>query len=386
MKKFMGKDFLLSNKTSKLLYHNYASKLPIIDYGCHIPAKDIAENINYSNITELWLAPDHTKAHAMRACGVYEKYITGDASDYEKFREYCGAMPSLIGNPVYHLSHLELKRYFDCDLIINQKNCDKIWETTSDHLTKSDMGAKNLIAKNNVTILCIKEDPANSLEYYKQLSEDNFKVIPSFSPSRIFALENGKIIDYIKELEKANGIKITDLKSLFASYEASIARFDSLGCKSAAHNILDYETFIVPDEYHADLIFKKALAGEKNISAEELSLFCGEMMYFFSNQYKKRGWVMQLHLGPFTPTKAKIIDYLSLKKVLPRTVLQAFSPQDNLVIKNLIQNNTSELIQNADWQFNYGVESISSQIKNLAETEAMFQVFSGIVLGFCSCL
>lgn len=371
MKKFMGKDFLLSNKTSKLLYHNYASKLPIIDYECRLSAKDIADNRSCSNITELWLGLDHTKVCTMRACGVDEKYITGDASDYEKFREFCRIMPKLIGNPVYHLSHLELKRYFDCDLIINQKNCDDIWKTTADLLTKSDIGAKNLVVKNNVALLCIEEDPANSLEYYKQLSEDNFKVIPSFSPSRIFALENGKIIDYIKELEKANGIKITDLKSLFASYEASIARFDSLGCKSAVHNIFDYETFTVPDEYHADLIFKKALTGEKNILAEELSLFCGEMMYFFGSQYKKRGWVMQLHMGQSSSDKAKLIDHLSDKKILPRTVLCTFAPQDNIAIKNLIKNNTSDIIQSTDWQFNCGIESIGSQIKGLAETEAL---------------
>ena len=148
----MDENFLLDSKIAEALYHNYASKLPIIDYHCHLPVKEIAEDVRYSNITELWLAADHYKWRAMRSCGVAEKYITGDASDYEKFREYCKIMPNLIGNPVYHWSHLELRRYFDCDLIINEKNCDEIWNLTAERLAAADMSARNLISKSNVVL------------------------------------------------------------------------------------------------------------------------------------------------------------------------------------------------------------------------------------------
>ncbi|MBR4881974.1 MAG: glucuronate isomerase, partial [Clostridia bacterium] len=154
MAKFMDKDFILSNETAKKLYHNVAAKLPIIDYHCHIDPREIAENSVCTNITQLWLYGDHYKWRAMRSCGVEEKYITGDASDYEKFKAFATIMPDLIGNPMYHWSHLELKRYFDCDLILCEENVDAIWKMTADKLAEGNMSVLDIIKKSNVEALC----------------------------------------------------------------------------------------------------------------------------------------------------------------------------------------------------------------------------------------
>ena len=185
MKKFMGKDFLLDNETAKLLYHNYAEKLPIIDYHCHVPPKEIEEDKRYDNITELWLGGDHYKWRAMRSCGIDEKYITGDASDYEKFRAYVKCMPRLIGNPLYHWSHLELRRYFGYTGIICEKNCDEIWQLTSERLKKPYMSVRNIIKATNVDIICTTDDPADTLESHDRIASDSdfdVKVFPAFRP------------------------------------------------------------------------------------------------------------------------------------------------------------------------------------------------------------
>ena len=142
MKRFMDEDFLLNTETAQVLFHNYAEKLPIIDYHCHLSPKEIAEDVHYTNITEIWLYADHYKWRAMRSCGIDEKYITGDASDFEKFKAYCSAMPKLIGNPLYHWSHLELQRYFDCDLVINEENCEAIWEIAAKKLAEPECRAE----------------------------------------------------------------------------------------------------------------------------------------------------------------------------------------------------------------------------------------------------
>ena len=173
MKKFMGNDFLLNTDTAKALYHQIVAGLPIIDYHCHVPPKDIAENKQFANLTELWLGGDHYKWRAMRSCGVDEKYITGDSTDYEKFLTYARCMPSLIGNPLYHWTHLELQRYFDCDLILSEETAEEIWNLTTAKLTDPSMSVRNLITKSRVEILCTTDDPADTLEYHKALAEDD---------------------------------------------------------------------------------------------------------------------------------------------------------------------------------------------------------------------
>ena len=161
MKAFLDADFLLSTDTAKRLYHTVAAKQPIVDYHCHLSPREIAEDKRYANITEVWLYGDHYKWRAMRACGVPAKYITGDASDYEKFRADAACMPRLIGNPLYHWSHLELRRYFDCELVLNEENADAIWELTAARLAEPDMSARALIACSNVEVIGTTDDPCS---------------------------------------------------------------------------------------------------------------------------------------------------------------------------------------------------------------------------------
>ena len=392
MKKFMDENFLLSNECAEILYENYASKMPIIDYHCHLPVKDIADNVCYSNITELWLAADHYKWRAMRSCGVDEKYITGNASAYEKFREYCKVMPALIGNPVYHWSHLELRRYFDCELTINEKNCDEIWKITAERLQNPDMSMRSLIEKSNCGLLCTTDDPADSLEYHKQIADDksfNTQVLPAFCPDTGLNIERAGITAYIERLGKANGVEITDLRQLMDAYKASLDRFDSLGCKTASHEMDDYISFKKPDEYHADLIFKKALASDgKDITEEELALFKSEMLYFFGKQYKQRDWVMQLHFGVARTPNTKmfkalctrelgyLLDYLKESGVLPRIVLYSINSADNAAIGALIgtfQNSGNYMptvMQGSAWWFNDNIDGMRDQMKSLANLSA----------------
>ena len=179
---FLNPDFLLDTPSAVRLYHEYAEKLPIIDYHCHLSPAEIAQDKKFSNITEAWLYGDHYKWRAMRSCGVDEKYITGDASDYDRFRAYCTVMPKLAGNPLYHWSHLELRRFFDCDLTINAKNCDEIWRITAEKL--KGMSARQMMVDSGVKLVCTTDDPADSLEHHKALAQEGFAVtvLPAFRP------------------------------------------------------------------------------------------------------------------------------------------------------------------------------------------------------------
>lgn len=326
MKSFMDENFLLTNKTSEFLYHMYAKKMPIIDYRCHFPIKEIARHKVYSNISELWIMPDCHKLSAMRSCGIDERYITGDASDYERLKEFCRAMPKMIGNPIYQLSHIELRRYFDCDLIICEKNCDEIWKLTSKRLRDEEISAKSLILKSNVKLLCTTDDPADSLEFHESLSNDdsfNTKILPTFCPDKAFEINKAGIREYIFKLGETMGKKITDMASFLSAMKVALDRFDTIGCKSAYHTVCDYVEFVKPDEYHASLVFKKAFESDgKEVSQYEAALFKSEMMYFFGKQYKSRGWIMQLYLVDNNSVAlSRLIDYLKNGAAWPNTAL-----------------------------------------------------------------
>ncbi len=413
MKPFMDKDFLLSTETARVLFHNYADTLPIIDYHCHLSPKEIAEDVRYSNITEVWLYGDHYKWRAMRACGVEEKYITGDGSDFEKFSAYCDCMPRLIGNPLYHWSHLELQRYFDCDLVICPANCEEIWRITSEKLASPDMSAKKLIEGSNVALLCTTDDPADSLEYHKIIAESGFgtKVLPAFRPDKGLNIERQGIAAYYKTLGASSGVEITDLASLEKAYLVSLDRFEALGCRTADHGMDDGVEFVKPDAYHADEILKKAIASDgKDVSREELALFKAQMLRFFGIEYKKRGWVMQIHygvkrnpnsemfakLGPdtgydcingsiSTAALASLLDYLKNSDGLPRTVLYAANPIENAAIGTLCGgfcagdgHRSPTVTQGSAWWFNDNFDGMVAQMKSYANLSA-FGNFLGML-------
>lgn len=339
MKMFMDNDFLLESEAARRLYHSHAEKLPIIDYHCHLSPKEIAENKRFSNIAELWLYDDPDKWHAMRSCGVDEKYITGDGSDFEKFREYCRIMPLMIGNPIYHLSHLELRRYFDCDLIINEKNCEQIWQITAEKLAFDSLGAKDYIRKSNVKLLCTADDPSDDLIYHKNIKDSGFEteVLPTFCPDKGLNIENKGIKAYVDALGKSSGVEICDLDSLCKAYRVSLDRFDALGCRTACHTMDDYVCFRKPDPYHANLIFKKAIESDgSGVTPDESALWKAQMMRFFGLEYVKRGWVLQLRCDEsFIADMAALLGYLQKSDALPRAVIYPGNPSDSSAVATL---------------------------------------------------
>ena len=405
MKKFMDRDFLLDSDVAVKLYYDVASKLPIIDCHCHLSPREIAENKKFSNITELWLYADHYKWRAMRSCGVDEKYITGDGSDFEKFRELCRIMPHLIGNPVYHWSHLELQRYFDCDLTINSANCEAIWKHTSEKLARDRLGAQDYIKNSNVVLLCTTDDPTDDLRYHKEISESGFdvKVLPAFCPDRGFDIKRRGFVDYIKNLGDITGVSITDLDSLCRAYTVSLDRFASLGCKTADHGLAGYDSYVKPDPYHANEIFKKALASDgRDVSESELALWKTQMMRFFGLEYVKRGWVLQLHYGEHSDYRKKVFDnsradlchnriyakncvveavallnYLQCNNALPRMIIYPTNPSDSEAAITLCESfcrgdgsMMPTIVRGNNWWINDNVEGIVSQIRLMGNVPA----------------
>ncbi|MBR2848621.1 MAG: glucuronate isomerase [Clostridia bacterium] len=412
MKPFLNEDFLLKTEVARELFHNYAEKLPIIDYHCHINPKEIAEDRQYSNITELWLGGDHYKWRAIRSAGVEEKYITGDASDYEKFKAYAAVMPSLIGNPLYHWTHLELQRYFDCDLILSADTADEIWKLTAEKLASPEMSARNLIRRSNVDLLCTTDDPADSLEWHAVLAKDDtFKtrVLPAFRPDKCFNINKPGLAAYYKKLGEAAGVEITDLRSLKEALVSRIAFFDSMGCRTSDHGLDEFPMFVEPNEYAAGEAMKAALASDgKDVTAEQLSVFKCEMLAFLAGEYKKYGWVMQIHAGVWRNTNevmykklgpdtgfdtiggnnitdfAKLFDLMAKKNALPRTILYSIDPSDNAAIGTLLGcfqtsgDGYPLMMQGSAWWFNDTYDGMRAQMKQFANLSC-FGKFLGML-------
>ena len=408
----MGKNFLLMNETAKILYHTYAEQLPIIDYHCHVSPKEIAEDKQYSNITELWLGGDHYKWRAMRSCGVDEKYITGDASDYEKFCAYAKCMPTLIGNPLYHWTHLELKRFFDCDLILSGDTADEIWKLTSEKLADPSMSVRNLIRKSKVDILCTTDDPADTLEWHKMLAEDKSfetKVLPAFRPDKCFNINKPGLGEYYKKLGEAAGVEIRDVASLKEALVRRIDFFDSMGCRTADHGLDEYGMYVKPNEYACSKAIETALASDgKDVTAEQLCVLKSEMLRFLASEYSKRGWVMQLHMGVYrnsntnmwkklgpdtgwdvigytnVPAIIELLDSMEMIGGLPRTILYSIDPTCDAAIGTVIGafqtagDGYPKVMQGSAWWFSDTMDGMKNQMKQLANLSA-FGRFNGML-------
>ncbi len=414
MKKFMDKDFLLKTDTAKLLFENYAAKLPIIDYHCHISPKEIAENKSYSSITELWLGGDHYKWRAMRSCGVPEKYITGDASAYEKFKAYATCLPKLIGNPLYHWSHLELQRYFDYDGMLSADTCEQVWTLCNEKLQSPEMSAKNIVKASNVVALCTTDDPIDSLEYHKIIAQDkdfDVKVLPAFRPDNIFKVNNGNFKAYVDSLSGAAGVEITDVKSLKEAFSKRIEFFNEMGCVTADHG-LEYIPYALPkNDKELDDIFASAYKNNGGLTVEEADKFVTAMNIFFGGEYVKHGWVLQLHYGVLRnpnsvalknigvdsgfdtigdsgasiTNMAKLFDRMTMNNALPRTVIYPIDPTENAAIGTLIgsyqvnaQGNIPRLMQGSAWWFNDNLPGMRAQMISLASLSA-FGNFLGML-------
>ena len=362
MKGFMCENFLLENKVAEKLYHEYAKNMPIYDYHCHLNPKEIAENKKYKNITELWLGGDHYKWRAMRSNGVDEKYITGNADDKDKFIKWAETMENCIGNPLYHWTHLELKRYFGIDDLLNKENAESIWNKCNELLLKDEFSARALIEKSNVEVICTTDDPVDSLEYHLKLQKDEsfkVKVLPTFRPDKAFDIEKETFSPWIESLAKIENKKIETFKDLLNSLENRINFFHKIGCRVSDH-ALDPPVYAEASEEELEKIYQKKLKGE-NLEQLEINKFKTAIMLFVAKKYAKLQWAMQLHMGTrrnnntrmyktlgadtgfdtiadytYIEALAQFLDKLDSTDELPRTILYTLNPRDNEALGTLI--------------------------------------------------
>ena len=390
MEAFIGKDFLLDTETARELYHETAAKLPIIDYHCHIPATEIARNIKFENITQAWLYGDHYKWRAMRACGIDERLITGDASDEEKFRAFAGCMPHLIGNPLYHWSHLELRCYFGIESVLSEKTATEIWQRTNAALPS--LSARTLMERSNVEAICTTDDPADTLEYHQTIAEDktfDIRVLPAFRPDLALGTEKPGYTEYIKKLGTAAGIIIESFSDLTAALSKRMDVFELLGCRACDHGLLEFP-MVGAGLPAADTALQKRLSGSVLTKAEENALR-GELLLFLGREYAKRGWVMEIHFGVLRnmnrrmfdrlgadsgfdnmsatdniPALTAFLDMLCAEGNMPKVLLFSINPTDTAPLCTLCGAFGSTVQQGSAWWFNDTLNGMREQITTYA--------------------
>jgi len=410
MKAFLDADFLLNSESAKILYHDYAAKMPIIDYHCHVSPMEIARNRRFSNITQAWLGGDHYKWRLIRASGESEKLVTGsDSSDYEKFLAFARALPKAIGNPVYHWTHLELQRYFNCDLTLSPDTADEIWALCNKRLSCDDMDVRGIIAKSKVNIIATTDDPLDSLEWHEAISADESvqtKVLPTFRPDKAVNIDNPEFKDYIQRLGEVFGAAVKTLDDLFAALESRLDLFGHMGCVIADHG-LDYVPFVHNSEARAPGIFEKTVSGAI-LSDDETAAYKTAMLIYFGRQYAKRGWTMQLHygairnvntvmfkrLGPDTgfdaissnecsQNIASLLDHLEQGSCLPKTILYSLNPNDDAMLMSVAgcfpgDGVMSRVQHGSAWWFNDSKQGMEAQLTSLAN--------KGLLSGFIGML
>lgn len=362
MKPFMDKDFLLDTQTARTLYHEYAAKMPIIDYHCHINPKEIWENRRFSTITEAWLEADHYKWRLMRANGVSEELVTGNGDDREKFLAYANIMDRAIGNPIYHWTHLELQRYFDCDTPLNTRTAAQIYDLCNAKLKEESMDVRGIIKQSNVKLLCTTDDPADTLEYHKLIAEDksfDTKVLPAWRPEKAMSPHLPGYAAYIEKLASAADTPITCYAELCTALDRRLETFAQLGCVASDHS-LSSDFYCTPDMDAAERAFQKGVRGEA-VSDDELKSFQSALLLYLGKAYARHGWVMQLHMGPIRNTNptllrqkgvdaggdcigesvcisalAQFFGALEAEALLPKTILYSMNPGDNMPLASLI--------------------------------------------------
>lgn len=308
MKKFLDENFLLETVTAQILYHEYASKQPIIDYHCHLPPDQIAADSNFENLTQIWLYGDHYKWRAMRANGISEKYITGSATDWEKFEKWAETVPNTFRNPLYHWTHLELQRYFDIYDILSPATAKKIYDECSEKLRSPEYSVRSLIKKMNVHSIGTTDDPLDDLSHHQKIKADGFsvQVLPSFRPDKAMNADNpAELNNYILELSKISKIQISNFSDYLKALKSRHDYFAAVGCIVSDHGL---EQIYCEDYTDAeiDLIFLKIISGE-NLSYAERLKFKSCMLYTMALWDHEKGWVQQFHLGALRNNNSRLL-------------------------------------------------------------------------------
>ncbi len=403
MKKFLDNNFLLKTETAIRLYHDYAKKMPIIDYHCHLTAKEIYENKNFNNITEVWLGGDHYKWRLMRANGVSEKFITGDMPPYEKFLQFAKTIQDCLGNPLYHWTHLELRRYFNIYEILNVNTAEKIYNMCNTKLQTADFTPRKLMERSQVEVICTTDDPCDSLEYHLLLKTeyDKVKVLPAFRPDQAINIENEGFNTYLDKLSLVFGHKIKSLTELCQALEMRVDYFHQAGCRVSDHG-LDQFMYKKSTFLEAQAILNKKLEN-KNLTLDEIKQFKGYILEFLGKLYSQYKWVMQLHMQAFRNVNKKMyqligantgydvayvgvpiaelqgfLNSLELSSQLPKTIVYSLNSNDNLLLATLLgsfQNDeiTGKMQLGAAWWFNDHIEGMLAQMKAVSQVGLLSQ-------------
>ena len=393
----MDKEFLLSTETAQNLFHKYAETTPVLDYHCHIAPKEIAEDRKFENITQVWLGGDHYKWRQMRSNGIDEYYITGDATDREKFQKWAETLEKAIGNPLYHWSHLELQRYFGYTGALNGETAEEVWNLCNKKLQEDSMSVRNIIRQSNVKLICTTDDPVDSLEWHKVIAEDetfDVQVLPAWRPDKAMNIEKPDYLDYLKKLEEASQRKIKTFEDLKEALKVRMEHFASYGCRASDH-ALEFVMYRPASDGELEQIFAKRMRGEF-VSKEEELKYKTAFMLFVGEEYHKRGWAMQLHygckrdnnvlryreLGPdtgydcinnYAPSSemADFLNALNQTDELPKTIIYSLNPNDNAAIGTILgcfqdQSAVGKIQQGSAWWFNDHKAGMTEQMTSLA--------------------
>ena len=409
---FLTEEFLLSNNKARHLYHQFAESQPIFDYHCHLSARDIAENRRFANLYEIWLEGDHYKWRAMRANGVPEKYITGDATPYEKFLAWAGTVPYTLRNPLYHWTHLELQRYFGISELLDEKSAPAIWERANGLLSK-ELTAQAILQKFHVEVVCTTDDPTDDLRHHRQIAKSNLpaRVFPAFRPDKALAAGDPQFVPWVKKLSKVANVDVRNLATFLQALKKRHDSFHSLGGRLSDHG-LDYCYSTPCSERVAAAIFAKARKG-KRVSADERIQFASFMMLFFGRLDAEKGWTKQLHLGalrnvntaarralgtdtgydavgdfPQGEHLAAYLDLLARENALPQMIVYNVNPKDTFQFATLVGcfqdrekqdgNKAGKLQYGTAWWFLDQKQGITEQIEALSNI-GLLSRFVGMV-------
>lgn len=364
MRKFLDENFILQSATAQKLYHDYAKQMPVIDYHNHLPPDQIANDINFENLTQIWLYGDHYKWRAMRTCGVDESYCTGNKSDWEKFEKWAETVPKTVRNPLYHWTHLELQRYFNIDKILSPETAREIYDEASAKLQTPEYSVRNLLRKMNVKVLCTTDDPIDSLEHHKKIKDDGFeiKILPAYRPDKAMNVDSVEAFNaYVAKVEAASGILVASYEDYLKALKNRHDFFATMGCRVSDHGLE-----VIDVEEYTDAEIKNiftAIRGGAVVSKADNLKFRSAMLVEFAKWDHEKGWIQQYHLGAirnnnsrmmkqlgpdtgwdsigdFSHAKAiaKFLDRLDSTDQLAKTILYNLNPADNELMATMIGN------------------------------------------------
>lgn len=406
MRVFLDEDFLLSNPTAINLYHEYAESQPIYDYHCHLNPQVIAENRSFTNLTDIWLSGDHYKWRGMRSAGIEERFITGDASNYEKFLAWAKTVPMCLGNPLYHWAHLELRRPFGItDTVLNPDTAESIWAQCNTLLATPEFSPRGIMQQMNVKMVGTTDDPVDTLEYHKFIANDasfDIAVLPSWRPDKVFKIELDGFSTYIDKLGRVADIEIERFGDLLTALERRLEHFAVHGCQAADHGIEVVRFAAVPAEAELDRILYRRMNGGV-LSELEVAQYTTAVQVWLGRQYAKRGWVMQLHIGAqrnnntrmfrllgadtgfdsigdksFSYELSSLLDAMDITNELPKTILYCLNSRDNEMLATMIGNfqggGIAGKIQfGSGWWFNDQKDGMQRQLEQLSQLGLLSQ-------------